>query len=254
MLKSRYFMKIDWNIFREKRCLHCLSPFTAQADGSLLHKHIHTHLCPQCAAELAEMKSGFCLHCGQALSDPKAAPVRCGQCGGTADLWQSFAFYMQYSAVFRELILKAKFNENRACAKFLGELLAYLVLERFPEQRKFDVLPMPLHSRRLIKRGYNQCLEILKFFKICLEKHSECRADIHGSILRKKVFTVPQSSLDKKERQKNIKNSFAVMPHTLREIFLFDDIATTNSTLSEACRELKKSGVQTIHIIVLAKA
>ena len=170
MLKSRYFMKIDWNIFREKRCLHCLSPFTAQADGSLLHKHIHTHLCPQCAAELAEMKSGFCLHCGQALSDPKAAPVRCGQCGGTADLWQSFAFYMQYSSVFRELILKAKFNENRACAKFLGELLAYLVLERFPDQRKFDVLPMPLHSRRLIKRGYNQCLEILKFFKICLEK------------------------------------------------------------------------------------
>ena len=27
MLTSRYFMKIDWNIFREKRCLYCLRPF-----------------------------------------------------------------------------------------------------------------------------------------------------------------------------------------------------------------------------------
>lgn len=253
MLKSRYFMKIDWSIFREKRCLHCLTPFIPQKYTDPLQHHIHSHLCPQCAEKIQEIKSGFCLHCGQLLADPKAAPARCGQCGGTEDLWDSFSFFMPYSSVFRELILKAKFKQNRACAKFLGELLACWVLSRFPDRNDYCILPMPLHSKRLIDRGYNQCLEILKFFRSRMEKQSAA-CSIRTDILRKKTCTVPQSSLDKKERQKNIKDSFAANSHNLTEIFLFDDIATTNSTLKEACTELKKSGICAIHILVLAKA
>lgn len=71
--------------------------------------------------------------------------------------------------------------------------------------------------------------------------------------MRKKFFTVPQSTLNKKERQKNIKHSFAVRQTDLKEIFLFDDIATTGSTLQEVCRELKKQGTEKIHVIVLAR-
>ncbi len=102
--------------------------------------------------------------------------------------------------------------------------------------------------------GYNQCLEILKFFIRYLHKNTNYQINLYTDILQKKVHTVPQSTLDKNERQKNIKNSFTVSENSLKEIILFDDIATTNSTLKEACKELKKSGIKTIHILVLAKA
>lgn len=105
-----------------------------------------------------------------------------------------------------------------------------------------------------MQRGYNQCLEILKFFARRIEKHTDKTVHIHTNLLQKKFHTVPQHSLNKKERQKNIKNSFSVSKHALKEVFLFDDIATTNSTLEEACKELKKSGIGHIHILVLAKA
>ncbi|MFG6359131.1 ComF family protein [Taurinivorans muris] len=254
MLTSRYFMKIDWNIFREKRCLYCLRPFFPKKSADPLENHIANNLCPECANKLKELRTGFCRHCGEILPDPGQSVSRCGHCREKPALWDDFSFFNKYEGILREFILSAKFSQNRACMKFLGELLALHFLNRNQDIRKINIVPMPLHNKRLMQRGYNQCLEILKFFARRIEKHTDKTVHIHTNLLQKKFHTVPQHSLNKKERQKNIKNSFSVSKHALKEIFLFDDIATTNSTLEEACKELKKSGIGHIHILVLAKA
>ncbi|MDE5682273.1 MAG: ComF family protein [Mailhella sp.] len=247
-------MKIDWSIFQEKRCLHCLRPFFPKKSAAPLENHIANNLCPECANKLQELQTGFCRHCGEILPDPGQTVPRCGHCREKPALWDDFSFFSKYEGILREFILNAKFSRNRACMKFLGELLAIHFLSRNQDIQKIDIVPMPLHNKRLIQRGYNQCLEILKFFARHIEKHTDKTVHIHTNLLQKKFHTVPQHSLNQKERQKNIKNSFAVSKHALKEIFLFDDIATTNSTLEEACKELKKSGIGHIHILVLAKA
>lgn len=251
-------MKINWNIFQEKRCLFCGRPFFPKTHPNGIENYICANLCEECASHIKQRTAGFCRHCGELLLDEKQILPHCGHCGDSLALWEDFSFFTKYDGIFRELILGAKFQHNRAHTKFLGELLALHFMEHNQDLpnplQKLELIPMPLHDKRLIHRGHNQCLEILKFFSRYLVKHTACTVNIHTDILLKKVHTVPQSSLDKKERQKNIKNSFTVNAHSLKEIILFDDIATTNSTLKEACKELKKSGVEIIHILVLAKA
>ncbi len=251
-------MKINWNIFQEKRCIHCGRPFFPAANSNSIEKHIYTHLCSECAKEIKQRTSGFCRHCGELLLDETQILPHCGQCTDSLGLWEEFSFFGKYDTIFRELILQAKFNHNRADTKFLGELLALHFMEQNqnPENplQELNLIPMPLHDKRLVHRGHNQCLEILKFFIRYLNRHADYQINLYTNILQKKVHTVPQSSLHKKERQKNIKNSFTAAENGLKEIILFDDIATTNSTLKEACKELKKSGIEKIHILVLAKA
>lgn len=256
-------MKINWDIFQEKRCICCGRPFFPTTCTHSIENYIRTHLCAECAKEIKQRTTGYCRHCGKLLLDEKQILPRCGQCGDSLDLWEDFSFFAKYDGIFRELILQAKFNHNRADTKFLGELSALCFMEHNQNLekplQKLNIIPMPLHDRRLMHRGYNQCLEILKFFIRYLHKHTNYQINLYTDILQKKVHTVPQSTLDKNERQKNIKNSFtvsenSVSENSLKEIILFDDIATTNSTLKEACKELKKSGIKTIHILVLAKA
>lgn len=254
MLKSHYFMRIDWEIFREKRCLCCLNPFFPKKDGqqSGTEKHIRSHLCPQCAGKIKELTSGFCQTCGEMLPNKNTNAKHCGNCLGQTIYWDSFMFFGTYGSVLRELIIRAKFHNSKACAKFLGELLGYFFLEKNPLPSEITVIPMPLHAKRLQSRGYNQCIEILNSF-VRLLRRNKCAALLRKDILIKKFHTVPQSSFGKKERQKNIKGSFAANPHSLKEIWLFDDIATTNSTLEEACKVLKQSGAEKIHVLLLAK-
>ena len=251
-------MKINWNIFQEKRCLFCSRPFFPKTQTNSIENYIQANLCEECASSIKQRTAGFCRHCGELLSDEKQILPHCGHCMDSLELWEDFTFFTRYDGIFRELILKAKFNHNRASTKFLGELLALHFMEYNQNManplQQLELIPMPLHDKRLMHRGHNQCLEILKFFSRFLTKKTSYTLNIHTDILQKRFHTVPQSSLDKKERQKNIKNSFTVQNHSLKEIILFDDIATTNSTLKEACKELKKSGVETIHILVLAKA
>lgn len=275
-------MKMDWTVFQERRCFLCLNPFypkscTARNGAGFFHAknssmpqytentsqllsetafvdYAGSMLCPACAEKIREKSSGFCQSCGEILADRSMTVSRCGACENKALFWDTFSFFAEYDGLLRELILKAKFSENRAAAKFLGELLALFLCKKFPGYEEFNIIPMPLHEKRLVDRGYNQCLEILKFSKKFLSVQTKDKTiAIHRDIVRKKFFTVPQSTLDKKERQKNVKHSFAVRQTDLKEIFLFDDIATTGSTLQEVCRELKKQGAEKIHVIVLAK-
>lgn len=262
-------MKIDWTVFQEKRCLFCLTPFypkscTAKRNAgffngknfnqSAISEYTAEQLCPNCAETIQEKTTGYCLGCGEILQDPAMLLSRCGHCENSILPWDTFSFFAEYDGIFRELILKAKFRQNRAAMRFLGELTALFLCKKFPEQKELHIVPMPLHEKRLIDRGYNQCLEILKFSQKFLAKNSAKTLHIHRDIVRKKFFTVPQSTLDKKERQKNIKNSFTVSETDLKEIILFDDVATTRSTLTEVCKELRQNGTEKIHVLVLAKA
>ena len=259
MLKSRYFMKINWNIFQEKRCLYCLQPFTPTPKSTLLDNHIHQFLCPTCATYLVQRKTGYCKTCGQLLNDPQYIYQECGVCRNTNILWDSFLFYGKYNSLLRELIKKAKFHHNRAAIKFLGELLALLFYENhhqdFSPFYSLDIVPMPLHKKRLHNRGYNQCLELAKMFTKKLKTLApQIHINLHYHYLQKSRYTIPQSSLERKERLTNTKNSFQTNNDNLEKILLIDDIATTNSTLKEVCKTLKKSNIKSIDVLVIAKA
>ena len=113
------------------------------------------------------------------------------------------------------------------------------------------IVPIPLSSAKLRKRGYNQS-EILaknlaKRFKLPVE-----------NLLKRVKETKPQYGLKKEERKKNMEGAFGIKRNGSRikcgmTVLLLDDIVTTGSTLLEAAKILKQNGFEKVWGVTLAQ-
>ena len=127
-------------------------------------------------------------------------------------------------------------------------------LDRCPGYREFLVgahlVPVPLHRRRESKRGYNQSLWIAKALKKDLGSAVEV-----GDFMKRVRNTSTQTKLEKKDRQKNVKNAFALKPgvclDSIYKIVLIDDVFTTGATLNACTQAWNDVGVSHVQIATL---
>ena len=128
-------------------------------------------------------------------------------------------------------------------------LLRYL--KAWIRSRPDLIMPVPLHRKKLSRRGFNQAVllgEILsQRLKIPLDRRN----------LRRIRWTEPQVNLAAGDRRKNVKGAFAVQDSDLvtgRRVLLVDDVLTTGSTAEECARVLKASGAADVTVITVARA
>ena len=117
------------------------------------------------------------------------------------------------------------------------------------EEIKSDyILFVPLHKKRLRKRGFNQSEKIAKKLSDLIN------IPVLDCIIRSKN-TKRLYSLNKRGREKELKNSFTVKDNISliknKNIILIDDIFTTGSTSNEISKLLKINGVNNIYVFTL---
>ncbi len=102
--------------------------------------------------------------------------------------------------------------------------------------RSDDLLvPVPMHSDRLLKRGFNQA-------ELLTEKFAMAAGCRFSPALERIRATRPQADCDENDRQNNLAGAFAIGHGLIKEMFagrhliLVDDVVTTGSTLQK-CRE-----------------
>lgn len=112
-------------------------------------------------------------------------------------------------------------------------------------------VPVPLHSSKLRKRGYNQSQKLAEGLSKKFELPViECLARVKN--------TKTQVGLTKEERQENIRDAFACNKEVVEkmkgvtQVFLVDDVATSGATLRECGKVLKKAGVKHVWGVTLA--
>lgn len=153
-----------------------------------------------------------------------------------------------YEGVTRKAILALKYRFIYSVAE---EIVNSLNFFDTPFNNHTVVLPIPLHIRRERWRGFNQA-EILGKF-IAKKYNWEFKNDV----LMRLENTIPQVKLGRAERVRNIRGKFAVntgfIPDSNKIYVIFDDVWTTGSTISEACKELKKAGAKTVWGMSAAK-
>ncbi len=112
------------------------------------------------------------------------------------------------------------------------------------------IVPVPIHKKRFIDRGYNQSELIAEAFS------KKLHIPLGKNILYKKFSTHKQGTLkSKKSRIHNLENSFGVRDKALiykKHILIIDDITTTGSTLCEIQKTLLASGARSVSAITLA--
>lgn len=116
---------------------------------------------------------------------------------------------------------------------------------KIPIEWQFDyVIPVPLHPKRIRKRGYNQSEVLAK--ELCRRYN----LSLGNGFLQRTRNTPRQATLDADERKRNLKNAFAASPDCMGKVFLLvDDVRTTGTTLSECASALKKAGAVRVYAI-----
>lgn len=137
--------------------------------------------------------------------------------------------------------------------KMLEELSDLSALENFREPL---LIPIPLSSKRLRERGYNQAELLCKEIIALNNLHHEINLNMDTKILFKPHDTEHQARIrDRKQRLQNMRGTFAIKNAEKlkgRNIILIDDILTTGATLSEARRTLRDAGARKIIAFTIA--
>lgn len=208
----------------------------------------HGSLCLACADELRPRTIGLCPSCGTMYGDDTAQPTLCGECRHTPPPWDNLHFHGKYEGKLRELILNYKFNGGVGTTHLLADM-AQRAFDT-PDARLPDIIiPVPLHTRRLLKRGFNQSTEISRILGRALDKPI-----LTDGLIRTR-HTPPQTSLGHTERQENIKDAFEADATKVKGkiALLVDDVYTTGATLTECTRTLKRAGASGVDVLVLAR-
>lgn len=216
--------------------------------------------CPICMVNSGNGRNDICPECLQQLTLIPTAD-RCPGCGGRNDSalavcqaclefparpYVDAVSVMEYSGAGRHLIQQMKFSNHPELAR----PLASLALEKLAEsQMEFDcIVPIPLHWKRLLLRSYNQT----ELIASVIAEHTG-KPLIKG--LKKVRHTPHQSRLKKKERQKNLKHSFALRDPAFagKKVLLVDDVITTGATASVAARVLLAHGALSVRLLCCAR-
>lgn len=154
-----------------------------------------------------------------------------------------------YETPIDYLISQLKFQQQLSYAAILGLLLSENLSNKADQKYPDVIIPVPLHKNRLIKRGFNQSLEIAR------ELTKTVKLPINYRCATREKATRTQSKLDAAQRKRNIKGCFTLkaLP-SYEHVVIIDDVVTTSATTNELARVLKMSGVKKVGVWSIARA
>jgi len=199
-------------------------------------------LCKKCVGRIRPFSGPACLKCGKMLSDDEKA--YCGNCRKNSFHFRRGYITFLYEDEVRDMIVKFKYRHRKDMALYF----ARESIEKFDRVLKngaYDaVVPIPIHKKRMIKRGYNQAAEFGK--EIATFLGIPCLS----SLLKRRKQTAAQKELGAAGRLINLMDAFETdeseLDRTLnagiKKLLLVDDIFTTGSTLECAGIKLIECG------------
>lgn len=196
-----------------------------------------------CTQTLMPVRSPLCTRCG--LPFGGAGPNHlCSSCILDPPAFVEARASFVYGGAIAQALQRFKYGPSPYVAGCLASLL--------PQAAPADmIIPIPLHAKRLHRRGFNQS----GLFASRLGRALQIPVS-YGTMLRVRN-TPPQAGLSRNERRRNLKNAFRV--HDKRKmggarIILVDDIITTGATVREAAAVLCEAGARRVHVVALARA
>lgn len=217
------------------------------------------YLCDPCSVAFKRVGGdgmGFCARCSEPFAGVFSENPSCVNCSAL-----DYSFEFGLSALTntdeaRNLIHDFKYRKQRYlvgvlvdfCRQALegDERVAEIIGE---DKSETLIVPVPLHWRRQLHRGFNQAELISSLL-------AEQLGIPHLKLLKRNRYTTTQTRLERAERLKNLEGAFTVnrkfrKKSDFKQVILVDDVFTTGSTSEECASVIKKEYAKVENIVVL---
>lgn len=214
----------------------------------------HDALCSGCHEQYFATSKPRCRQCALPLPDGVGDGAMCGACMREPPAFDATIVASDYAPPVDQLVLGLKFGGRLAIAPLCARMLRDAVLDAQHRSHALPRLlaPVPLGTRRLAERGFNQAHEIAKPLSRALG------IPLAPKLATRTRDTQAQSLLHPDERHENIRGAFAVDDAAAATIAgahigIVDDVMTTGQTLGELAAAFKRHGAARVTNIVFAR-
>jgi len=220
-------------------CLWCDQIIIIEATWSnLFFPPKKQYLCQVCNNALDILSGRRCLQCSRTTTKKV-----CSDCikwqNKNDSLTFNYSIY-DYNERMQDMITKWKYRGDYVIGLAFQEMFREVCKEKFGNNEKYTIIPIPLSQKRMRERGFNQAAMLAGFLT---PNPREVLTRVHGE---------KQSKKTRKERI-NAKNPFELTESLNNPVILVDDIYTTGTTLRLAAEILKQAGCPTVYGLTLVR-
>ncbi len=210
----------------------------------------NARLSPEEFAQLNFICQPFCDSCALPFERSEDHGLICAACAAHPPVWHQARSALVYDDITSRLILSLKRRGNRNGLSVFAEFLTSAAGDVLTTADL--VIPVPIHSRRLAMRGFNQAgwLAAALKDKLSLPYDEFC--------IRRVKATPSQGHLNARQRRANVAGAFKLTKRGAeriagKRIILLDDVYTTGATLTACARTLQRARPANLDVVTFAR-
>lgn len=156
--------------------------------------------------------------------------------------------YFKSDGIVKQLIHNLKYKEQEEIGSILGNYYSADLKNLISDYKVSEIIPVPLHPKKLKKRGYNQVTTF------CQSLSNNLNVPLNEKLLVRNLYTETQTLKDKEARQfkENLFEAKFSQQDIGKHFLLVDDVITTGATLEKCANALLKIPNSKVSIVTIA--
>jgi ComF family protein len=226
-------------------------------DGAFYRETLRRFVCRACADDFIGLQPPYCPCCGWMFTSREGGNRLCEGCLRRGRSLNAARSVGRYVGSLRRVIQAYKYRARLELSGPLGILLQAAYRHHWFQVEVDLVVPVPLHARRLRRRGFNQSgLLVRSWAAATVGEAGGPSFAPDGLVVTRPKATRPQTGLGAAERRRNLRGAFRIVqPEAVdgRHVLLVDDVYTTGATAQACARALKAAGARRVDLLTIAR-